>query len=639
MSEFTPEQVEEILQLFFENMAHRQYIGARYVPIFGRKDETSCEWDNTAPYEPLTIVLYEGNSYTSRQFVPTGVSITNESYWANTGNYNAQVEAYRQEVFGLMNIIPSESFDAEHTVYDAINGINVKIGSGFDATNNIASVIGSGFDHENSVASAISDIETIIGSGFDSENTIADSVEYLMSKKVFAFDTVAEMKASTELVAGAVAHTNGYHASGDGGASWYKIAESGTANNMTVISCGDLFAVMIVTDGRLSPEQLGAKGNDSDFDSTDIIQFAIDYVAQNNLTLCFPQKTYYISDTLEITRSYTHIETDNYNVRGITKPNLVISDANKPIFNILGEPVGVEFGGTIENVTIKRIGMDRSVDGGASSCGIRVRYAQFVYFDEISICHSCHDIEFANFNGLHITNCVFSNDTEYNGACFYKTNDEGSTGLELHDIVYYTEIESKFLYHHTDSGQSGDIVIDNIEIAGPVSNIVDMQANSGFACHNFFSKISADHLTSQAFYLHNSSQNGSQSVEISEVWVLGSGTGAGICDLTNVIQVQFNNITLGCNANMDNPIIINGCKGIVFDNVHLTPGMSSTNTRVAQFSNGSTGCIIKGLYNGTSGAIWLSSGCNKNIIVDCILTESVQDAGTGNIIDNNITTY
>ena len=51
-------------------MSVREYIGARYVPIFGRKGEESIIWDNSAPYEPLTVVLHQGNSYTSRQFVP-----------------------------------------------------------------------------------------------------------------------------------------------------------------------------------------------------------------------------------------------------------------------------------------------------------------------------------------------------------------------------------------------------------------------------------------------------------------------------------------------------------------------------------------------------------------------------------------
>lgn len=94
---FSDEQIASILNLI-NTTRHTQYIGARYVPIFGRKGETPIEWDNSAPYEPLTIVLHQGNSYTSRQYVPTGIDILNEDFWANTGNYNAQIEQYRQDV-------------------------------------------------------------------------------------------------------------------------------------------------------------------------------------------------------------------------------------------------------------------------------------------------------------------------------------------------------------------------------------------------------------------------------------------------------------------------------------------------------------------------------------------------------------
>lgn len=72
----------------------RQYIGARYVPLFA----DPAEWNNKHAYEPLTIVIHQGNSYTSRQYVPIGIDITNKDYWALTGNYNAQVETYRNEV-------------------------------------------------------------------------------------------------------------------------------------------------------------------------------------------------------------------------------------------------------------------------------------------------------------------------------------------------------------------------------------------------------------------------------------------------------------------------------------------------------------------------------------------------------------
>lgn len=75
-------------------MATSQYVGARYVPLFAEP----AQWDINKQYEPLTIVLDHGSSYTSRQFVPTGIELTNDAFWALTGNYNAQVEQYRQEV-------------------------------------------------------------------------------------------------------------------------------------------------------------------------------------------------------------------------------------------------------------------------------------------------------------------------------------------------------------------------------------------------------------------------------------------------------------------------------------------------------------------------------------------------------------
>ena len=72
----------------------REYIGARYVPVFANPPE----WNDTRGYEPLTIVLHKGNSFTSTQYVPTGIDISDTEYWLETGNWNAQIEAYREEV-------------------------------------------------------------------------------------------------------------------------------------------------------------------------------------------------------------------------------------------------------------------------------------------------------------------------------------------------------------------------------------------------------------------------------------------------------------------------------------------------------------------------------------------------------------
>lgn len=87
--------------------SYNTYIGARYVPIF------DGQWDNTKTYEPLVIVEYQGNSYTSKTYVPIGADINNTDYWALTGNYNAQVEAYRQQVQQFQETV--QSFDERIT--------------------------------------------------------------------------------------------------------------------------------------------------------------------------------------------------------------------------------------------------------------------------------------------------------------------------------------------------------------------------------------------------------------------------------------------------------------------------------------------------------------------------------------------
>lgn len=87
----------------------REYVGARYVPVFANP----AEWDNTRGYEPLTIVLHQGNSFTSTQYVPTGVDINNTEYWLETGNWNAQIEAYREEVLRYDGRITQNAEDIE----------------------------------------------------------------------------------------------------------------------------------------------------------------------------------------------------------------------------------------------------------------------------------------------------------------------------------------------------------------------------------------------------------------------------------------------------------------------------------------------------------------------------------------------
>lgn len=142
-------------------MATTQYVGARYVPVFGRLGEQSIDWDNSKPYEPLTIVLHEGNSYTSRQFVPVGIDILNEDFWAETGNYNAQVEQYRQEV-----VSTSETAKDAAAKIDAITPLDAAPAA------NSAKGVTSGGVHD-----AISEVESTVNAvmPFDAKPTQGSS--------------------------------------------------------------------------------------------------------------------------------------------------------------------------------------------------------------------------------------------------------------------------------------------------------------------------------------------------------------------------------------------------------------------------------------------------------------------------------
>lgn len=103
----------------------RQYIGARYVPKFYENSAGTAEWVAGVIYEPLTIVTYNGNSYTSKKPVPASVGnpSANPAYWVATGIYSAQVENLRQAVEAI-------SEDTE-TLQQNVKGSYILIGDSF----------------------------------------------------------------------------------------------------------------------------------------------------------------------------------------------------------------------------------------------------------------------------------------------------------------------------------------------------------------------------------------------------------------------------------------------------------------------------------------------------------------------------
>ena len=111
------------------------YVGNRYVPKhFG-------EWNNQNTYEGLSVVYYQGASYTSKQAVPIGIDILNEDFWALSANYNAQVETYRQNVLDLDTRFSGELSTLENSVSNLEKNNVYVTPNGIDDTDNIKNAI------------------------------------------------------------------------------------------------------------------------------------------------------------------------------------------------------------------------------------------------------------------------------------------------------------------------------------------------------------------------------------------------------------------------------------------------------------------------------------------------------------------
>lgn len=78
---------------------YNKYVGARYVPVF------TGEWNSENKYEPLSVVLHNGNSYISKTFVPVGVNIDNNTYWVLFSNYNAQLAEILENIENIEDSI------------------------------------------------------------------------------------------------------------------------------------------------------------------------------------------------------------------------------------------------------------------------------------------------------------------------------------------------------------------------------------------------------------------------------------------------------------------------------------------------------------------------------------------------------
>lgn len=201
------------------------------------------DWDNTKTYEPLTIVYHKGNSYTSRQSVPAGVDITDTTYWALTGNYNAQIEQYRKETASKLSNVTTDGTlkgngtktdplkvvlnrstvisDTGKTVYptlmhkqgdsSTILGIGFNVGDGLTPYNDEDADVGSGLRLANEIKTSIENSEqslSALGAGTPENATQLKNKVQANSAAIQALDSKTSKTVDSALASHMIVHAH-----------------------------------------------------------------------------------------------------------------------------------------------------------------------------------------------------------------------------------------------------------------------------------------------------------------------------------------------------------------------------------------------------------------------------------------------
>ena len=370
-------------------MAIRNYVGARYVP----KLANPVEWQANTSYEAMVIVTYNNSSYTSKIPVPptVGNPANNPQYWALTGNYNAQVEQYRQE---------TENYTAQVEQYrQETENYNAQVEQYRKETENV-------------------------------------KINY--SK---CFNTATNMIADTSLTEGMIVKTLGYNKIADNGGAFYKIYNTKEQNREHYENLSNGKYALLIPNWYITPEMFGAIG-DGVTDDTDAIQNAINYGVSywHGLAIILRGVTYKVTRPLTLSNGVrlmginTKMYAGNF---GYTTILAKFADNNKlPILNASSNDED-DYGYTSPEIRYEEIYVSDLTLGGNAFCGIKCKafsskfenitisdckvgihaFSTFcTYFEKIScthceigmICHDTHSnatIEKCWFNyGLSILN-------------------------------------------------------------------------------------------------------------------------------------------------------------------------------------------------------------------------------------------
>ena len=159
--------------------------------------------------------------------------------------------------------------------------------------------------------------------------------DYLNATAVWGFDSVADMKASTNLIEGSFAKTLGYYAKGDGGSGYYKIVTDAVTTDEAfyIALTGNLKAKLIVN-SEVNIKTLGAKGDDTTNDTA-----AFTKAVNSGLDIYLPQGTYLVENITLVNRQAIRGENMTKSiiksVANNSEAHIITLNYNDGVYNIL----------------------------------------------------------------------------------------------------------------------------------------------------------------------------------------------------------------------------------------------------------------------------------------------------------------
>lgn len=279
--------------------------------------------------------------------------------------------------------------------------------------------------------------------------------DYLNSKAVFGFDSVADMKGATNLIDGSYAETMGYYNKNDNGSALYKIRTktlSDVTDEMFLVAMTatpTLVAELVILDNVVTPESVGVYG-DGSTDCTTKLQSLLTYATTNGL-LVSGNGTYKISDSITISNDYnTTLKLRNIDATEVVdKPAFILDHSRYPTIEMeeieftKGDGSDIHNSYTHEtafllksvsyaNIKVKTIQNSLCAftlysDGGGSNDGCYYNKLSCEKADTFNVIHYYNDDGAVNGNELNDTLHIVSEWTNPNNLTFYSIINEAHT--------------------------------------------------------------------------------------------------------------------------------------------------------------------------------------------------------------------